>query len=89
MPTVRREDETAIDSNDIKEFLHHWNNRRLKAFILVLASGGMRASEALAIREIDIDFGSSLTDKNEPAKVRIRKEYSKTRTERRIFISNA
>jgi integrase len=88
LPTVRRQDEQPIDSNDIKEILHHCNNRRLKAFILVLASGGMRASEALAIREIDIDFGSSLTDKNEPAKVKIRKEYSKTRTERRIFISN-
>src|SRR5919198_667086 len=88
LPTVHREDEKAIDSNDIKEILHHCNNRRLKAFILVLASGGMRASEALAIREIDIDFGPSLTDKNEPAKVKIRKEYSKTRTERRIFISN-
>jgi integrase len=88
LPTVRREDEQPIDSNDIKEILHHCNNRRLKAFILVLASGGMRASEALAIREIDIDFGPSLTDKNEPAKVKIRKEYSKTRTERRIFISN-
>jgi integrase len=88
LPAVRREDERAIDSNDIKEILHHCNNRRLKAFILVLASGGMRASEALAIREIDIDFGSSLTDKNDPAKVKIRKEYSKTRIERRIFISN-
>jgi integrase len=88
LPTVRREDERAIDSNDIKEILHHCNNRRLRAFILVLASGGMRASEALAIREIDIDFGSSLTDKNESVKVKIRKEYSKTRTERHIFISN-
>jgi integrase len=85
LPTVRREDERAIDSNDIKEILHHCNNRRLEAFILVLASGGMRASEALAIREIDVDFGSSLTDKNEPAKVKVRKEYSKTRTERLIL----
>jgi integrase len=89
LPTVRRQDEQPIDSNDIKEILHHCNNRRLKAFILVLASGGMRASEGLAMREIDIDFGSSLTaNRNEPAKVKIRKEYSKTRTERRIFISN-
>ena len=88
MPTVLREDEKAIDSNDIKEFLHHCNNRRLEAFILVLASGGMRASEALAIRECDIDFGNSLSDKNEPATLRIRKECSKTRTERHIFISN-
>jgi integrase len=92
LPTVHREDEKAIDSNDIKEILHHCNNRRLKAFILVLASGGMRASEALAIRECDIDFSginfADLADRINPAGIRIRKEYSKTRTERRIFISN-
>jgi integrase len=92
LPTVHRQDEEAIDSTDIKEILHHCNNRRLKAFILVLASGGMRASEALAIRECDIDFSKinfgNLEDRSEPAGIRIRKEYSKTRTERRIFISN-
>src|SRR5919198_2490163 len=95
LPTVRRQDEQPIDSNDIKEILHHCNNRRLKAFILVLASGGMRATEALAIRECDIDFSGinfNFNDPNdrrsEPAGIRIRKEYSKTRTERHIFISN-
>jgi Phage integrase family len=58
----------------------------------VLASGGMRASEALAIRECDIDFSdinfADPSDRTNPAGIRIRKEYSKTRTERRIFISN-
>ena len=96
LPTVHREDEQPIDSTDIKEILHHCNNRRLKAYLLVLASGGMRASEALAIRECDIDFSGinfkDLTNLNDgkanPAGIRIRKEYSKTRTERRIFISN-
>jgi integrase len=52
----------------------------------------MRAMEALAIRECDIDFSSinfaDANDTSEPATVRIRKEYAKTRKERRIFISN-
>jgi integrase len=60
--------------------------------LLVLASGGMRAVEALAIRESDVNFSdidfSNPNDRNEPAKIRIRKEYAKTRTERHIFISN-
>ena len=92
LPPVYNEDEEAIDSNDIKEILNHCANRRLKAYLLMLASGGMRAIEALAIRECDLDFsGINFDDPNDrenPAGVRIRKEYSKTRTERHIFISN-
>ena len=92
MPTIYREDEEAIDAEDIKEILHHSDNRRLKSYLLVLASGGMRAMEALSLRECDIDFnGINFADPNdtsEPAIVRIRKEYAKTRVERRIFISN-
>jgi integrase len=86
------EDEQAVDSNDIKEILHHCDNRRLKAYLLVLASGGMRAMEALAIRECDVDFSCiNFSDPNytsQPATVHIRKEYSKTKRERNIFISN-
>ena len=82
MPQVYHKDEEAIDSNDIKEILHHCSNRRLKAYILVLASGGMRAVEALAIRYGDLNFQTS------PTEVRIRKEYAKTRRERRTFISD-
>jgi integrase len=92
MPPIYREDEQAIDSTDIKEILNHCSIRRLNAYLLVLASGGMRAVEALAIRECDIDFSlinfADRTDRSEPAKIRIRKEYAKTRTERYIFISN-
>jgi len=50
MPPIYREDEQAIDSTDIKNILNHCNNRRLKAYLLVLASSGMRAIEALAMR---------------------------------------
>jgi integrase len=52
----------------------------------------MRAMEALALREIDItwngiDFADP-TDKLKAAGVHVRKEYSKTRTPRDVFISN-
>jgi integrase len=92
LPVLYNEDHDAIDADDIKNILHHCDNKRLKTYILVLASGGMRAIEALAMRECDVDFtGIDFADPNDtagPATVRIRKEFAKTRTERHIFISN-
>jgi integrase len=92
MPTLYKEDEAAMDANDVREILNHCDNRRLKAYLLVLASGGMRAIEALAIRESDINWNGinfdDLEDVSEPAGVKIRKEYTKTKRERHIFISN-
>jgi len=73
MPKVYREDEEALDIQDIRKILFSCNNRRLKTYLLVLASGGLRASEGLAIRLKDIDFTINLT------KIHIRKEYTKTR----------
>jgi integrase len=82
MPKLYREDEEPLDVSDIRKILLSCNNRRLKIYLLVLASGGMRAVEALAIRLKDIDFTVS------PTKIHIRKEYSKTRTARDIYISD-
>jgi integrase len=82
MPKAYREDEEALDVQDIRNILLLCNNRRLKAYILVLASGGFRAVEALAIRLKDIDFSSS------PTKIHVRKEYSKTRVSRDVYISD-
>jgi len=82
MPKMYREDEEPIAASDIRKILLSCNNRRLKAYLLVLASGGMRAMEALAIRLKDIDFTNS------PTKIHIRKEYSKTKTARDIYISD-
>ena len=52
---------------------------RLKAYLLVLASGGMRATEALAIRESDVDWsGINFGDpayKLKAAGVHVRKEF--------------
>jgi integrase len=82
MPKMHREDEEPLDASDIRKILLSCNNRRLKAYLLVLASAGMRAVEALAIRLKDIDFTVS------PTKIHIRKEYSKTKTARDIYISD-
>jgi len=82
LPKVPREDERPIDANDIRNILLACNNRRLKAYILVLASGGMRAIEALALRYRDIDFTVS------PIKVHLRKEFTKTKAARDIYISD-
>ena len=82
MPKAYREDEQALDVQDIRNLLLVCNNRRLKAYILVLASGGFRAIEALTIRLKDIDFSS------DPTKVHVRKEYSKTRVSRDVYISD-
>ena len=82
MPRVYREDEAALDVQDIRNILLVCNNRRLKAYILVLASGGFRAVEALAIRFKDVDFSCN------PTRVHIRKEYSKTRISRDVYISD-
>jgi len=58
------------------------SNNGLKAYLLVLASSGLRAVEAASIRPRDIDFSSN------PVKIHIRKEYSKTRIGRDTYISD-
>jgi len=45
MPKSHREDEEPLDASDIRKILLACNNRRLKTYLLVLASGGMRAVE--------------------------------------------
>jgi integrase len=82
LPKSYREDEEPIDAKDIRNILLHCNNRRLKSYLLILASGGMRAVEGLAIRLKDIDFSVS------PTKVYIRKEFAKTKVSRDIYISD-
>ena len=82
MPRMYREDEEPIDASDIRKILLACNNRRLKTVLLFLASGAMRVTECLAIRNMDIDFTVS------PTKIRLRKEYSKTKVSRDVYISD-
>lgn len=67
---------------DIRKLLLNCHNSKLKAYLLELASAGLRASEACAIRLSDIDFT------NRPTKIHVRKEYTKTRVSREIWISD-
>ena len=78
---IFREDEVPLDAADIRKILLSCNNRRLKAYLLVLASGGMRATEAVSLRIKDLDLSTS------PTKIHIRKEFAKTRIGRDVYIS--
>ena len=71
-----------IDANDIRKILKATNNRRLKAYLLVLASSGLRATEAITLRIKDFDFESM------PTRIHVRPEFAKTRVERFVYISN-
>jgi integrase len=82
VPKVGREEEEALDVSDIRNILLQCSSRRLKTFIELLGSGGFRATEGLAIRICDIDFSVN------PTKVHIRKEYTKTRNARDVYISD-
>lgn len=82
MPKEYREDEEALDAADIRKIMLACNNRRLKPYLLLLASGGFRAVEACAIRICDINF------EVKPTKIHVRKEYAKTRVARDVYVSD-
>lgn len=70
MPKKRRINKEPLDAETIRSLLLACNNQRLKVFLLILASSGMRASEAITLRDTDINFNSS------PTKIHIRAENS-------------
>jgi integrase len=82
MPTIEESEEEAIDENDIRRLLSFCTSRRLKVYLLTLASGAPRALEACAIRNMDIDFDKT------PTEIHIRKEYAKTKRARTIYVSD-
>jgi integrase len=82
MPRLSRQDEEAIDAADIRTILLSCSNRRLKPYMLVLASAGLRATEACAIRVCDIEFNGG------PTKIHVRTEYTKTKLARDVYISD-
>ncbi|HET7641946.1 MAG TPA: site-specific integrase [Nitrososphaeraceae archaeon] len=79
--TVTR-DKEAIDKTDIVNILNSCSDIKLKTYVMLLASTGLRAKEALSIRIKDIDFESN------PAKISIRGEYTKTKIDKYTFITN-
>ena len=81
---VRRKE--AIGKEEIREILLKCSVIKLKTYVMLLAATGMRATEALALRHKDFDFDTD-DNKNGQAFVRIRGEFTKTRTDRYVFLT--
>jgi len=73
----------AIDKDDIIKILNGCSNLRLKTYVMLLASTGLRATEALSIRLKDLDLESF----TQQAKVTIRGEFTKTKVNRYVFLT--
>jgi integrase len=83
-PVVRYKE--AISKEEVREILLKCSNIKLKTYLMLLASTGMRATEALALRHKDFDFDDE-NKNNRQAFVRIRGEFTKTRTDRYVFLT--
>lgn len=84
MPHINGEREKAIDMTTIGSILKACNNRRLKAFISIIASSGLRSMEAISLRIKDIEISNEI---GEPSIIHVRAKYSKRRTPRDVFIT--
>jgi integrase len=81
LPKVVRKKKEALSKEDVIEILNVCDNIRLRTYVILLAATGMRAVEALSIRIKDIDFDSN------PAILFVRGEYTKTKEDRMIFLT--
>ena len=81
LPRIVRKLKEALSKEDIIEILNVCDNIRLRTYVILLAASGMRATEALSIRIKDIDFNSN------PVKIFVRGEYTKTKVDRIIFLT--
>jgi integrase len=72
----------AIDKKDIVSILNGCSDIKLKTYVMLLASTGCRAVEALSIRLKDLGLEST-----SPPKMSIRGQYTKTKVSRYIFIT--
>jgi integrase/recombinase XerD len=82
LPKIIRKNKEALSKEDIIEILNYTSDIRTKTYVLLLASTGMRAREALSIRIKDLDLVSS------PSKLFVRGEHTKTRTDRTIYLTD-
>ena len=81
LPRIVRKKKEALSKENVIEILNLCDNIRLRTYVILLAATGMRAVEALSIRIKDIDFGSN------PAMLFVRGEFTKTKTDRTIFLT--
>ena len=82
LPKVIRRNKEALSKEDIVNILNTCSDIRLKTYIMLLAATGMRAVEALSVRIKDLDLQSN------PPRLFVRGEYTKTRSDRTIFLTS-
>jgi integrase len=81
LPRAVKRNKEAISKEDVIEILNQCTDIRLKIYVMLLASTGMRAVEALHIHVKDIDCD------NKPARISVRGENTKTKTDRTVFLT--
>jgi integrase len=84
LPKLIRKNKEALSKEDVTDILNACSDIRLKTYVMPLASTGMRAQEALSLRIKDFD----LKENSMPAKVFVRGEYTRTRTDRTAFLTD-
>jgi integrase len=82
LPRIIRKNKKALSKDDVTDILNACSDIRLKTYVMLLAAGGFRAVEALSLRIKDLDLESK------PARAFVRGEYTKTKTDRTVFLSN-
>jgi len=82
LPKFYPDSQEPLSLTDIRDLLEFCSNTRLRTYILLLTSTGLRATEAAALRIMDIDFTAN------PTKINVRKEYTKTKRGRTIYCSD-
>jgi len=81
IPKVIRKSKEALSKEDVIDILNACSEIRLKTYVMLLAATGFRAVEALSIRIKDLHL------KTQPSKIFVRGEYTKTRTDRYVFLT--
>ncbi len=82
LPRIIRKNKEALSKDDVTDILNACSDIRLKTYVMLLAAGGFRAVEALSLRIKDLDLESKL------ARAFVRGEYTKTKTDRIVFLTD-
>lgn len=82
VPKYYPDQEEPLSLSDIRELLEYNSNHRLRAFLILITSTGLRAMEACSLRLQDVDFSVS------PTRITIGKEKTKTKRGRTIYCSD-
>ena len=82
LPRTIRKNKQALSKEDIVEILNAASDIRTKTYVMLVPDNWNARGEALSIRIKDLDLESN------PPKLFVRGEYTKTRTDRTIFLTS-